>query len=169
MYLSDSSTIPKLYALIIGINEYEHDTIPNLNYAVADAQAMAHFLLHRVGAEASRLHILHNAEATREAIINHLRLMAERDFIKQGDPILIFYAGHGSQTVAPKGWPCGAVGNPIEMLLPSDFLSETSTGTIQGIPDILVSNLLKKLADAKGANIVSFIHHPHCCLRVERL
>jgi TPR repeat protein len=81
--------VGKFYALVIGINQYPKP-MPQLVTAAGDAQAIAALLQKRYGFQTS---LLLNAQATRANIldaINHYRLS-----LKEGDNLLIYYAGHG--------------------------------------------------------------------------
>ena len=77
-------------ALVIGIDEYQHD--PSLNGAVADAQDIAE-ALKGLGVKDLRLRL--NAEATRDNLVQDwLDLVARA---QPGDTLVLTYAGHGSQ------------------------------------------------------------------------
>ena len=56
-------------------------------------------------------------KATRAAILDGIRAFSLNDEIKVGDPILIYYAGHGGSTETPEGWEVGNTGK-IELLIP---------------------------------------------------
>jgi uncharacterized caspase-like protein len=143
----------RLYALVIGINDYEHER--KLAGAVSDANAMVDFLKTNLKVPDSRIKNLRDRQATRVGIRDSIRALAKCDDIKMGDPILIFYAGHGAEADPPKGWPSGGKGEKIQMLLPCDFVPKTiDSEKGQGIPDITLSILLNQLAKAKGNNIV---------------
>jgi hypothetical protein len=145
---------PHLFALIIGINEYESPNIPNLVGAVPDADAMQYYLLEHLGVPSSQIWDLRNSEATRAAIIDGMEAFSLNDQIKEGDPILIYYAGHGGSANTPKGWEIGSTGK-IELLIPYDHSSPLDDGNPKhGIPDRTLGALLSQLADKKGDNIV---------------
>jgi Caspase domain len=67
----------------------------------------------------SHIVVLTNEGATRYAILssfeNHL---VQNNRIKKGDPIVWYYAGHGSRVEAPSGWLTGD--NMIETICPYD-------------------------------------------------
>jgi hypothetical protein len=71
--------------------------------------------------------------------------------IKRGDPILIFFAGHGAETDAPVGWEAG--GPKIQMILPQNYSADAGQ-EVHGIPDRVVGALLNELAREKDNNIV---------------
>jgi hypothetical protein len=66
--------------------------------------------------------------------------------------ILIFYAGHGSETDAPEGWE--SRGSKVQMILPFDYGDMQGDDIVQGIPDRTIGILLEKLAEKWGNNIV---------------
>ena len=145
---------PRLFALIIGINEYESPNIPKLLGAVPDADAMRGYLQKHLGVPSSQIRNLRDSEATRAAIIEGIEAFSLNNEIKRGDPILIYYAGHGSSTDTPKGWEVGSTGK-IELLIPYDHSSPLEDSNPKhGIPDRTLGVLLSQLAIAKGDNIV---------------
>ena len=152
---------PHLFALIIGISEYESPNIPDLVGAVPDADAMRYYLQEHLGVPNSQIRDLRNSEATRAAIINGIEAFSLNDEIAEGDPILIYYAGHGGSADTPEGW-VGCTGK-IELLVPYDHssLALKDIDSKHGIPDRTLGALLSRLAIRKGDNIVrrSFILH----------
>jgi hypothetical protein len=122
--------------------------------AVADADDVRDFLLKRLGVPSSQIWNLRNSEATRAAIIDGIKALSLNSEIKRGDPILIFYAGHGSSANTPKGWEGGGTGK-IQLLIPYDHsFSLNDADPTHGIPDRTLGALLSQLANEKGDNIV---------------
>jgi hypothetical protein len=144
-----------MFALIIGINEYANPTISDLRGAVADAEDVYEFLVSHPALRVPKenIKILRDEEATRANIIKELKALGEDSRIQDHDPILIFYAGHGSFTAAPPKWPGGG---EIQMLIPHNF-SRASTKDIegQGILDTQLIHILAVIAKKKSDNIVS--------------
>ena len=152
---------PRLFALIIGINEYKSSKISKLLGAVSDADDMRDYLLKHLGVPSSQITNLRDTGATRNAIIKEIKALSDKDEIEEGDPILIYYAGHGGSAVTPKGWEIGGTGK-IELLIPYDHSSPLEDGNPKhGIPDRTLGALLSHLASKKGDNIVrnTFIFH----------
>ena len=91
-------------ALIIGINDYRDNQIPDLETAKNDALAMADLLQKRYGFKIdSRKDILLNHKATRASIYKALRNMASS--AGPSDNVLIYYAGHGDlDQLYDDGW-----------------------------------------------------------------
>jgi len=87
-----------IYALIVGINDYQN--VGKLNGCVADADAVEGFLLRKYGEEKVKIVKLLNAQATRQNIIdaftNHLGQAGD------DDTAYFHYSGHGSREDAPE-------------------------------------------------------------------
>ena len=108
-----------LFALTIGINEYESCHIPNLVGTVPHANAMRYHLHEHQGVPSSQIRHLRNSEATRAAII------------EEGDPILIYYA----RDMEVRQIHIGGTGK-IELLIPYDHsFSLEDDNPKHGIPD----------------------------------
>ena len=87
------TSLPKYYALIIGISDYQYTNaqLPNLGKPVEDAQKLRDVLVQNYAFDDQNVLLLKNP--TREQIINHLdRLIQE---VGEKDNLLVFYAGHG--------------------------------------------------------------------------
>ena len=152
--LSPHRPPPRLFALIIGINKYESPNITNLLGAVPDADAVRDFLQKQLGVPSSQIRNLRDSGATRAAIIDGIEAFSLNEEIKKGDPILIYYAGHGGSADTPTGWESGGTGK-IELLIPYDHSSSLEDGNPKhGIPDRTLGVLLSQLAIEKGDNIV---------------
>ena len=147
-----------LYALVIGINDYEKAR--KLTGCVADARDIVSYLTGNLSVPVDSITTILDAEATRANILEKLEALANNDLIAKDSPILIYYAGHGAKASAPKDWIVGGKDNQIEMLCPWDFNpTPNSTENEQGIPDITVLSVLENLAEKKGNNIVCFRFH----------
>ncbi len=81
------------WAVIVGINRYQHPRVPRLRYAVNDAQAVRQALLAQ-GFRRDRIITLTDAQATKAAIEGLLgdRLRGQ---VGANDRLLVFFAGHG--------------------------------------------------------------------------
>ncbi|KIM75325.1 hypothetical protein PILCRDRAFT_13734 [Piloderma croceum F 1598] len=94
-----------MFGLFIAINEYEIQAIPNLRGCKTDAQSVMEILAHRFHVPSANFLFLADEQATRSAIISRFQKhLIENSNIQHGDAIVVFYAGHGSQTDAPSGW-----------------------------------------------------------------
>jgi hypothetical protein len=143
----------QFHALVIGIDQYASPEVQNLGGAVADANALSQYLVENLKVLKSNIRLLTDSDATRTGIIDNLKALRSDERIIRGDPILIFYAGHGGEARPPKGWETG--GANIQMILPHDFHTQLDGDDVPGIPDRTIGALLTSLAKEKGDNIVS--------------
>ncbi|KAG6808940.1 hypothetical protein H0H92_002293 [Tricholoma furcatifolium] len=142
-----------LFAVIIGIDRYDDIDVPDLSGAVADADAINEFLL-RIHVSQNRIVNLRDEEATRKAILQALRDIATNDVIGAQDPILIYFAGLGSETHAPSTWTTSASKKTIQMILPCDFISKGSQHDAgQGIFDMDLIQIFYNISRKKSDNI----------------
>ena len=111
---------------------------------------MKEYLEKDLGVPSDQIRTLLDEEASRSGILQALVELREDPRIKKGDPILIFYAGHGSEIDAPQGWEAG--GPKIQAIVPHDA-SEFSP-VVYPIPDRTLGALINMLAKDKGDNIV---------------
>jgi hypothetical protein len=147
-----TSETPKIHALIIGVNKYMNPK-HHLDGAVGDARAVEEYL--RRTFPTSQIQALYDEQATRQAIIDGLRGLMNNPEIKRRDPILIFYAGHGGETMPPSDWDTH--GQKIQMLMPQNFNDDETF-----ITDIGFARLLEELASKKGDNVVRSIYCSSC-------
>ena len=127
-FLSGRAEAETRRALIVGINQYQihptGDRVPNLDGALADAEAIAALLQNLHGFKPENIRILRDQEATRAALLSaldsHLVQSAE-----PGDLSLFYYAGHGSYVENPASQETD---KRDETIIPAD----SNTGT----PDV---------------------------------
>ncbi|KDR74094.1 hypothetical protein GALMADRAFT_157880 [Galerina marginata CBS 339.88] len=146
---SDES--PNLFALTIGINSYRNSQYVNLKGCVSDADDVEEYLQLALAVPKAHIKSLRDGQATRESIIQAIKAFMVDSRIKEGNPILIYFAGHGAEANAPEGWP--SEDSKTQMLIPHDCGDAVNGKTIHGIPDRTLGWLLKQLADEKGQNI----------------
>lgn len=139
------SAEPRLFALIIGIDNYIQGT--KLRGSCADASAIEIYLKTALNVPDNQITVLLDQAASRKAIINAFKVLKDNREIQPGDPILIFYAGHGAEI------PDGDADETrkIQSIVPYDY----DGTTIDPIPDKTIGSLLAQLHEAKGDNIVS--------------
>ncbi|KAG8720958.1 hypothetical protein FRC08_016909 [Ceratobasidium sp. 394] len=148
---------PRLFALIIGINNYLE--VKKLNGAVQDAQAMSRYLCEYLDILGNQITQIYNENATRAAIVKAFRDLSEDKRIKTGDAILVFYAGHGGE--AQSYDDRGETGPTTLGLVPYDVGRMDPTGNIVEIlPDRTIVSLLDDIAVEKGDNITVIFD---CC------
>ncbi|KAF8596659.1 hypothetical protein BDV93DRAFT_500245, partial [Ceratobasidium sp. AG-I] len=157
--------IPKLHALVIGINRYESPKRENLHGCVTDAMSVFTYLTHNLCVPRAQLLCLLDEQATRQGIIaSFCSHLIDNPNIKHSDPIIIYFAGHGDSVAAPAEW-CSSDGK-CEMILPydagwSNVRKDIKSGIppaerenfIHGIPDRTLGSLIYKLRQVKGDNI----------------
>jgi uncharacterized caspase-like protein len=136
---------------LIGVDKYESEHIRDLTGAVADAQAVKEYLHDRLRTPYSQITTLVDTAATRDAIMTAINSLSEDDRIQDGDPILIYFAGHGSVSPAPRQWERFC--SQTELIVPHD--ADKAAGK-NLIADLQLSQCLSKIAQAKGTNIVGF-------------
>lgn len=90
----------RIHALLVGINEYV--AVTPLHGCVADIVAVETLLRSRVPPETLNVFALHDAAATRAAIIDGFRTHLKQ--AAAGDIALFYYCGHGSQEHCPPEW-----------------------------------------------------------------
>jgi hypothetical protein len=164
-----------MFALIIGINKYERAGLggfQNLRGCVADADDVARYLTESRDVAPERIMNLRDEEATRAGILHSIRAIIDSPDVLHNDPILIFWAGHGSRGRSSRQRVLSRIvggraleSSPsttlddhdqyVEMLIPYDFEPSRVDLHAQGIPDYLFGSLLSELSRAKGDNIVS--------------
>ncbi|MEE9274400.1 MAG: caspase family protein, partial [bacterium] len=87
----------KNYGVFVGIAKYPKTAgaeFGQLDFAAKDAQAMAALLSTRTGYDSSRIKVLVDRAATRQAIIDALRDLRGR--VKEEDMVLLYFSAHGT-------------------------------------------------------------------------
>ncbi|TFK48973.1 hypothetical protein OE88DRAFT_448574 [Heliocybe sulcata] len=166
--MADASSF---HALLVGINDYggsdlsDGNTDANLECAVPDAERMREFLVDKLSVPSGNVISLHDREATRQNILGTFRShFIDNPRIKIGDPILFFYAGHGTQNPSSLQEPTeensdldqDGDDNLHEAICPADRLEDA----VPDIEDRELAKLLMELADRKGDNITVIMD---CC------
>lgn len=146
----------RLFALVIGVNV--HGPPPHkkpLKGAVSDAKLFVNWLVWR-GVPLDNIVVLTDKNATSAAIIDALKKLKTDQRIRREDPIVIYYAGHGTEIPAPDGWECGRADKMIQGIVPYDCDTKNSDGRmIAPIADRVLGALIGSIAREKGNNIVS--------------
>ena len=141
--------------MICGINDYKSSDFSKLQGAVQDADAVADLLVSNYHVPRDQICFLVDEAASRSGIISALDGLRTDPRIRFGDPILFYYAGHGSEIYAPEDREREVPGSTIQVLVPHDYCSESGL-EVPGIPDRTIGSLLDEIAHIKGNNIVSF-------------
>ncbi|KAF8605216.1 hypothetical protein BDV93DRAFT_572816, partial [Ceratobasidium sp. AG-I] len=145
----------RVFALVIGINEYSK--LRPLTGAVADAKEIFNFLTIDLNVPSSHIIYLWDESANRNAIIQALKSLKTNEMIHPGDPIFIYYAGHGGLKKASNEWRKKYTAEEIQVIFPCDYnthiLGSESKEVVNCIPDQTIAVLLNELASAKGDNV----------------
>lgn len=135
----------KIYALIVGISEYEN--IKNLDYADDDAQDFYNFLVKEseLGVDSNNVKLLLNKNATSANVGKELLKLKNR--MEQGSTFFIYFAGHGD-----------ANGEAQAFLLASDLpkIEDPSLYAFNGgvIHVYFLKDEIRKIITEKNANVV---------------
>jgi hypothetical protein len=159
------SQIPRLFALIIGINRYQNYS--NLKGAVPDGKELRSYLMKRLRVPESHIITLFDHDATRTKIIEGFQKLRDNRDINEGDAIFIFYAGHGSQKPAHPDWVLNDRNmqmksrnvQMMEVILPYDCgtVTEEYPEGVEPIPNHAIGILIDEIAAERGDNIVSIL------------
>ena len=98
------------WALIVGINDYEH--VRGLNYAVEDALAIKNMLINDYGFKRNNVRVLTNSEATGSNIKKELHSLVKS--VGENDRVVFYFAGHGETEAL------GIEGGDMGFLIPAD-------------------------------------------------
>ena len=91
------------WAVIIGIDDYQN--LSNLDYAVADAEAVKDMLIAKFDYPEENVTLLLNEEANKANIVNVISDVSLK--AGENDRILVFFAGHGETMDLPAGGEMG--------------------------------------------------------------
>src|SRR6266566_751451 len=148
---------PSFWALLVGIDEYQAESVQDLNGCVNDVEAMRIFLLNQLGIPENHIRMLTNQQATRAAILHSFEaFLIDNPAVAFNNQMLFHYSGHGSQMkdttgVEPDGHN--------ETIVPHD--SRTHHPDVYDIPDKTLGALLARLAERKGNNITVILDSCH--------
>ena len=140
-----SSFYTDSWAVLIGINDYQHPRIPKLRYAVNDAKAIEGALLGQ-GFRRDRIITLLDRKATRTAIEevlgDDLRVKVGKD-----DRVLVFFAGHGKtdrlRSGDEEGYLIPVDGDPSKL-----FSTAISMETLRRLSDRISAKHILYVVDA---------------------
>lgn len=103
-----------VYAVVIGIANYENKNIPNLNYSNRDAQLFAEYLQSKAGGKVppENIRLLIDSNATTAAVYNAMRWLKQKceedkDQNNSENRIYFYFSGHGdmeSETLRQLGF-----------------------------------------------------------------
>ena len=136
----------RLYALLVGINEYQ--AVTPLHGCVSDIGAVEALLRERVHADTLDVVRLIDGEATRARIIDGFRSHLKR--AGAGDTALFYYCGHGSEEACPPEWRHVEPSGRNQTLVPVD----ARVGDIFDLADKELNALIGEVASG-GAHVVT--------------
>ncbi len=86
---------PKVYAVVVGISDYQNEGIPDLRFAHRDALAFVDYLQSKAGGNVpeDQMMVLINEEATTAQIAAAMDWLIE--VTQEGDQAMIYFSGHG--------------------------------------------------------------------------
>ncbi|KAL0068754.1 hypothetical protein AAF712_004083 [Marasmius tenuissimus] len=145
----------RLFAVVVGIDQYKSGDTWNLQSCVDDAKRIRRWLRDDLSVPREQISMLLDESATKDNIetvlSNHL---IRNDAIQRGDAILIYFACHGSSMKAPSDWITSRLGKPsVEILCPYDHDTKHPEGRIAGMSAPAMHAFLEQLSDVKGDNI----------------
>jgi Caspase domain len=141
-----------MFAILVGIDKYLHYI--HLTGAVYDASCMRDFLSSKLSVPQDRIRTLLDDEATKVRIIEEIQALKTNPDIQCGDPILVYFAGHGARSPVPVGHNSYANEGWFESLCPVDISPPNASSPVTAIPDVVLGFLISELAEKKGDNIV---------------
>lgn len=84
----------RVFALVIGVSEYDDQNIEELDFAHKDADAFTNFLVEQVGDHgAAAIRLLKNKHASRAKILTQIDWLYQN--AKKGDQVYFYFSGHG--------------------------------------------------------------------------
>lgn len=144
----------RVFAFIIGIDNYKSGRIWNLHSCVDDARRIKSWLVDGLNVPKDQICMLLDSRATKHTIeerfMSHL---TNNRSLEKGDAILIYFAGHGSTIPAPEGWFQSSGKDTVEVLCPYDYETRATCGRNAGISDRSMRAMLSELSQSKGDNI----------------
>ena len=131
------------WALIIGINKYQH--VDQLNYAVDDAVAVKEMLVEKYGFKEDHIKLITDEEATKDNILKGFSDILTQ--AKEKDRVVVFYAGHGETYKLPSGGDMGYL-IPVDGNLDNLYLSSIPMKSVYDIADMSYAKHILYLVDA---------------------
>jgi hypothetical protein len=113
---------------------------------VPDILSVENYLKGYLRVPQDQIQTLLDESASRRAIIDAFKRLQDDERIKSGDPILIYFAGHGSEFSTPES-------GLMQAIVPQDYCKNPGK-EVPAIPDRTIGALIAEIADKKGDNIV---------------
>lgn len=144
--------MPRIHALLVGINEYT--AVGALHGCVADITAVEALLRERIPADTLEMKVLRDAEATRAAIIDGFRTHLAK--ATADDVALFYFCGHGSEEKCPPEWLLLEPSGRNQTLVPVD----ARVGETFDLADKELCALIHGVAQS-GAQVVTLFDSCH--------
>lgn len=136
---------PRKLALLVGINQYLDEAVPNLSGCLTDVDMQYQLLVNRFGFHPDNVMVVSDTTAILPTRANILQAFEEHliQQAKPGDVVVFHYSGHGSRVVDPDPIvveQCGADSNPTGLngtLVPRDTTLNQENGA-----DVIVSDIM---------------------------
>ncbi|KAI0315701.1 hypothetical protein OF83DRAFT_331578 [Amylostereum chailletii] len=155
----------RVFALVIGIDQYKSSQIWNLYSCVDDALNIKRWLVDGLHVPRDHVRVLLDDKASKrsieDAFMSHL---VSNPAIEPGDAIILYFAGHGSSVIAPDDW-CNSHPRHVDMLCTYDHDTRGKEGRVSGITDWSMHAMLGELSEVKGDNITLILD---CCFSPAR-
>lgn len=147
-----------VYALLVGIDQYEPPVAPALRGCVNDMKHLETYLRGRIGDDA-QIVTLFDAAATHAGVSAAFRTHLGR--ATAGDVAIFAYAGHGSQEPVPPEFAGGDASGQLQNLLTFDSWRSKDGTVTWPMADKELSLLLSEVS-ASGAHTVAILDCCHC-------
>ena len=152
----------RVFALVVGIDNYKSGNIWNLHSCVEDAKRMTHWLINGLNTPKDQVRVLLDSQATKQRIEDSfMEHLVNNAMIEKNDAIIIYFAGHGSSIAAPRDWFQEADNTAkVQVICSYDHDTNTTQGRIAGISERSLHALIDDLSLTKGNNITLILD---CC------
>lgn len=152
----------RVFALVVGIDNYKSRNIWNLHSCVEDAKRVKRWLIDGLNTPEDQICVLIDSQATKQKIEDSLmEHLVNNASIQKNDAIIIYFAGHGSSLVAPRDWFQDADNTAeVQVICPYDHDTNTTQGRIAGISERSLHALIDDLSSTKGNNVTLILD---CC------
>jgi peptidoglycan/xylan/chitin deacetylase (PgdA/CDA1 family)/uncharacterized caspase-like protein len=134
------------WALIVGINDYQH--WPKLRYAVNDANAISEALVSKFGFKRENVRMLLNGDATRERILATLGdEFTDGKKVQRDDRLFVFFAGHGATRTFDEGRQLGFI-VPVDADQSNVYATAISMTSLREAADLIAAKHIYFVMDS---------------------
>lgn len=145
------------FALLVGIDDYQDDSIPDLRGCVNDVHSMKNLLVGQFGFPVENVRVLSNSTATHEEILHAIdRSLVQR--AGKDDTVVFHFSGHGSQMKDASG---DETDQWDETIVPYDSRTEG----VFDITDDELNRRFRDLADKTNLTVILDCCHSGSGLR----